>query len=137
LEDLWYHKCVITICSIKRKENFFSLLFFRVRKRAVLSLVPPPLHPALVIKQLFLAREQKNSRKKFFLFIEHAVLFYETPFLHHVRQTMSVPSPSPSPGRELRGSVGREKEKERRRKPSKFIRRSAYCSPSSAPARPC
>jgi hypothetical protein len=30
----------------------------------------------------FLAREQKNSGKKFFLFIEHEVLFYETPFLH-------------------------------------------------------
>jgi hypothetical protein len=35
-----------------------------------------------VIKQLFFAREQKNSGKKFFLLIEHEVLFYETPFLH-------------------------------------------------------
>jgi hypothetical protein len=41
---------------------------------------------ALVIKQLFLAREQKNSGKKFFLFIEHEVLFYETPFLHRARR---------------------------------------------------
>jgi hypothetical protein len=30
----------------------------------------------------FLTREQKNSGKKFFLFIGHEVLFYETPFLH-------------------------------------------------------
>jgi hypothetical protein len=29
----------ITICSIKRNENFFSLVFFRVLKRAVLSRV--------------------------------------------------------------------------------------------------
>jgi hypothetical protein len=35
--------------------------------------------------KLFLAREQKNSGKKFFLFIEHEVLFYETPFLHRAR----------------------------------------------------
>jgi hypothetical protein len=33
-------KTLITICSIKRKENVFSLGFFRVRKRAVLSRVP-------------------------------------------------------------------------------------------------
>jgi hypothetical protein len=39
-----------------------------------------------VIKQLFLAREQKNSGKKFFLFIRHKVLFYETPFLHPARR---------------------------------------------------
>jgi hypothetical protein len=38
---------VITICSIKRKEN---------------------------------------SGKKFFLFIKHEVLFYETPFLHRARR---------------------------------------------------
>jgi hypothetical protein len=49
----------ITICSIKRKENFFSL---------------------------FLAREQKNSGKKFFLFMGHEVLFYETSFLHRARR---------------------------------------------------
>jgi hypothetical protein len=29
---------------------------------------------------------QKNSGKKFFLFIEHEVLFYETPFLHSARR---------------------------------------------------
>jgi hypothetical protein len=34
----------------------------------------------------FLAREQKNSGKKFFLFIGHEVLFYETPFLHRPRR---------------------------------------------------
>jgi hypothetical protein len=39
-----------------------------------------------VIKLLFLAREQKNSGKKFFLFIEHEVLFYETPFLQRARR---------------------------------------------------
>jgi hypothetical protein len=33
----------------------------------------------------FLAREQKNRGKKFFLFIEHEVLFYETRFLHPAR----------------------------------------------------
>jgi hypothetical protein len=38
---------------------------------------------ALVIKHLFLAREQKNSGKKF---IGHEVLFYETPFLHRARR---------------------------------------------------
>jgi hypothetical protein len=41
---------------------------------------------ARVIKQLFLAREQKNSGKKFFLFIEHEVLFYEMPFLQRARR---------------------------------------------------
>jgi hypothetical protein len=46
--------------------------------------VPPP--GALVIKQLFLAQEQKNSGNKFFLFIEHEVLFYETPFLYRARR---------------------------------------------------
>jgi hypothetical protein len=51
---------LITIYSIKRKENLFSLVF--------------------------LAREQKNSGKKFFLFIGHEVLFYETPFLHRPRR---------------------------------------------------
>jgi hypothetical protein len=65
-----------------RKENFFSLVFSRVLKR-----VPPPPPPgALVIKQLFLAREQKNSGKKFFLFIGHEVLFYEKPFLYRARR---------------------------------------------------
>jgi hypothetical protein len=39
-----------------------------------------------VIKQLFLAREQKNSGKKFFLFIKHEVLFYVAPFLHRARR---------------------------------------------------
>jgi hypothetical protein len=39
-----------------------------------------------VIKQLFLAPEHKNSEKKFFLFIEHEVLFYETPFFHRARR---------------------------------------------------
>jgi hypothetical protein len=39
-----------------------------------------------MIKLLFLAREQKNSGKKFFLFIGHEVLFYETPFLHRTRR---------------------------------------------------
>jgi hypothetical protein len=39
-----------------------------------------------VIKQLFLAREQKNSGKKFFLFIGHEVMFFETPFLHPARR---------------------------------------------------
>jgi hypothetical protein len=54
----------ITICSIKRKENFFSLFF--------------------------LAREQKNSGNKFFLFIEHEVLFYETPFYTVLEETRSL-----------------------------------------------
>jgi hypothetical protein len=45
-----------------------------VLKRAVLSLVRR------------LAREQKNSGQKFFLFIGHEVLFYETPFLHRARR---------------------------------------------------
>jgi hypothetical protein len=49
----------ITICSIKRKENFFSP---------------------------FLAREQKKQWKKFFLFIGHKVLFFETPVLHRARR---------------------------------------------------
>jgi hypothetical protein len=39
-----------------------------------------------VIKLLFLAREQKKNGKKFFIFIEHEVLFYETPFLHRARR---------------------------------------------------
>jgi hypothetical protein len=51
---------IITICSIKRKDNFFSLFF--------------------------LAREQKNSGNKLFLFIGHEVLLYETPFLHRARR---------------------------------------------------
>jgi hypothetical protein len=56
-----------------------------VLKRAVLSRVPGG-GGAQVIKLLFLAREQKNSGKKFFLFIGHEVLFYETPFLHGTRR---------------------------------------------------
>jgi hypothetical protein len=35
---------------------------------------------------MFLTREQKYSGKKFFLFIEHEVLFYERPFLHRARR---------------------------------------------------
>jgi hypothetical protein len=45
-----------------------------------------------LIKQLFLAREQKNSGKRFFLFIGHEVLFYETPFYTALEETMSVAS---------------------------------------------
>jgi hypothetical protein len=71
----------ITICSIKRKENFFSLVFFSSAKRAVLSRLRRVEGGAR-----FLAREQKKSGKKFFLFIGHEVLFYETPFLHGARQ---------------------------------------------------
>jgi hypothetical protein len=58
-----------------------------VLKRAVLSRVRRVAGGgARVIKQLFLALEQKNSGKKFFLFIEHEVLFYETPFSHRARR---------------------------------------------------
>jgi hypothetical protein len=52
-----------------------------VLKRAVLSRVRQVEGGARV-----LARKQKNSGKKFFLFIEHEVLFYETPFLHRARR---------------------------------------------------
>jgi hypothetical protein len=65
----------------KKGKLFFTGFFF---KRAVLARVRRVEGGARVLKQLFLAREQKNSGKKFFLFIEHEVLFYETPFLHLV-----------------------------------------------------
>jgi hypothetical protein len=55
---------IITIYSIKRKENFFSLFFFRVLKTALFS------------------TRTKKQLKKVFSFIGHEVLFYETPFLH-------------------------------------------------------
>jgi hypothetical protein len=65
----------LTICSIKRSKLFFTG-FFRVLKTRAPT--PPP---ALVIKRLFLAREQKIRWKNVFLFfIGHEVLFYETTF---------------------------------------------------------
>jgi hypothetical protein len=37
-------------------------------------------------KTALFSTRTKNSGKKFFLFIEHEVLFYETPFLHRARR---------------------------------------------------
>jgi hypothetical protein len=66
---------IITICSIKRKENFFfSLFFFRVLKRA----------------RVFLAREQKNSGKKFFFLLNMKFCFMKHLFYTALEETMSV-----------------------------------------------
>jgi hypothetical protein len=73
---------LITICSIKRKENFFSLVFFRVLKRAVLARVRRVEGGGTSAKTALFSTRTKKQWKKVFSFFEHAVLFYETPFLH-------------------------------------------------------
>jgi hypothetical protein len=72
-EGSWHSPWVYNYLFDKKKGKLFFTGFF--------SSADPSPPGALVIKQLFLAREQKNSGKKFFLFMEHEVLFYETPFL--------------------------------------------------------
>jgi hypothetical protein len=66
----------------KKGKLFFTVFFSSAKKSCFITSVPGGGGVgARVIKQLFLARKQKNRGKKFFLFIEHEVLLYETPFL--------------------------------------------------------
>jgi hypothetical protein len=63
-----FHLSDITICSIKRKKNFFSLFFFSSAKNSCFITSAP------------LAREQKNSGKQFFILSDMKFCFMKRLF---------------------------------------------------------
>ena len=85
------HVDCITICLIKRKENFFSLFFFRVLKRAVLARVRRVEGGGTSAKTaLFSTREKNPVLKSFFFLSNMQFCFMKRLFYNAFDQSMSV-----------------------------------------------
>jgi hypothetical protein len=69
---------------VRKLPNYLNFLFVTDNRSQKNNYLFDKKKGKLFFTVFFLAREQKNSGKKFFLFIEHGVLFYETPFLHRI-----------------------------------------------------